>query len=108
MGAGHILEEGAAIFTDMIETMLAALDMQMALSDTAQKPESSSLNKFLASGQISSQSAIKPKEPKYMPMSTTKEEDKYPDLYLPVAENYKISKLSFVGIQIVCQQIIIP
>ena len=24
-------------------------------------------------------------------MSTTKEEDKYPDLYLPVAENYKIS-----------------
>ena len=24
-------------------------------------------------------------------MSTTKEEDKYPDLYLPVAENYRIS-----------------
>ena len=26
-----------------------------------------------------------------MPMSTTKEEDKYPDLYLPVTKNYKIS-----------------
>ena len=59
--AGHILGEGAAIFTDMTETMLAALDKQMSLSDTAQKPESSSLNKFLASGQISSQSEIRSK-----------------------------------------------
>ena len=91
VGAGHILGEGAAIFTDMTETMLTALDKQIALSDTTQKPESSSLNKFLASGQISSQSKIRPKEPKSMPMSTTKEEDKYPDLYLPVTENYKIS-----------------
>ena len=47
VGAGHILGEGAAIFTDMTETMLAALDKQMALSDTGQRPESSSLNKFL-------------------------------------------------------------
>ena len=73
----------------MTETMLAALDEQMALSDTAQKPESSSLNKFFASGQISRQSEIRPKEPKSMPMSTTKKEDKYPDLYLPVTENYR-------------------
>ena len=109
MGAGHILGEGAAIFTDMTETMLAALDKQMTLSDTVQKPESSSLNKCLASGPISSQSEIRPKEPDVsayppntssvstqepmsMPISTTKEEDKYPDLYLPVAENYRISK----------------
>ena len=90
VGAGHILGEGAAIFTDMTETMFAALDKQMALSDTAQKPESSS-SKFLTSGQISSQSEIRSKEPRSMPMSTTKEEDKYPDLYLPVIENYKIS-----------------
>ena len=53
MGAGYILGEGATIFTGMTETMLAALDQQMALSDTAQKPECSSLNKFLTSGQIS-------------------------------------------------------
>ena len=91
MDVGHILGEGAAIFTDMTETMMAALDKQMALSDTAQKPEGSSLSKFLISGQISSQSEIRSKEPRTMPMSTTKEEDKYPDLYLPVAENYKIS-----------------
>ena len=81
MGAGHILGEGAAIFTDMTETMLATLDEQMALSDTAQSHEGSSSNKFLTSGQIPSQSEIRSKEPRSMPMSTTKEEDKYPDLY---------------------------
>ena len=47
VGVGHILGEGAAIFTDMTETMLAALDKQMALSDIAQDPEGSSLNKLL-------------------------------------------------------------
>ena len=34
----HILGEGAAIFTDMTETMLTALDQQMALLGEAQKP----------------------------------------------------------------------
>ena len=42
MGAGHILGKGAAIFTDMTETMMAALEKQMALSDTAQEPGGSS------------------------------------------------------------------
>ena len=37
----HILGEGAAIFTDMTETMLTALDQQIALSGEAQKPEGS-------------------------------------------------------------------
>ena len=55
----HILGEGAAIFTDMTETMLTALDKQMALSDTAQKPEGSSLSKFLTHRQISSHNKIK-------------------------------------------------
>ena len=35
MSTGHILGEGAAIFTDMTENMLTALDQQMALSDEA-------------------------------------------------------------------------
>ena len=35
----HILGEGAAIFTDMTETVLTALDQQMALSGDAQKPK---------------------------------------------------------------------
>ena len=52
-------ERGAAIFTDMTETMLAVLDRQMALPDTVQKSVSSSLNNLLASGPISSQSEIR-------------------------------------------------
>ena len=91
VSAGHLLGEGAAIFTDMTETMLSALDKQMALSDTAQEPECSSLSKYLTSGQISSHSKVRSKETRSIPVSTTKEEHKYPDLYLPVAENYKIS-----------------
>ena len=38
VSTGHILGEGAAIFTDMTEAMLTTLDQQMALSDQAQKP----------------------------------------------------------------------
>ena len=87
---GHILE-GAAIFTDMTETMLTTLDKQMAISDTAQKPEDSSLSKFLTHRQTSSHYEIRSKESSTIPMSTTREKDKYPNLYLPVAENYKIS-----------------
>ena len=91
VGMGHILGEGPSIFTDMTETMLTVLDKQMALSDTAQKPEGSSLSKFLTSGQISSHGKIRLKESRSIPMSATKEEEKHPDLYLPVAENDKIS-----------------
>ena len=38
VNTGHILGEGAVIFTDMTETMLTALDQQMALSGEVQKP----------------------------------------------------------------------
>ena len=47
---GHIIGEGDAIFTDMTETMLTALDQQMALSSEAQKPEGSLTNNVLTSG----------------------------------------------------------
>ena len=71
--SGHIIGKGAAIFMDMTETMLDALD-QMVLSAEAQKPESSLTDN---TGQTRSRV-----------MSDTK--DSYPDLYLPVVENYKI------------------
>ena len=73
--SGHIIGEGAAIFMDMTETMLDALDQQMVLSAEAQRPESSLTDN---SGQIRSQ-------------VTNDTKDSYPDLYLPVVENYKIS-----------------
>ena len=88
---GHILGEGAAILTDMTETMLTTLDQQMALSDRAQKPKGSSVSKLDTPGQISSHGDIRSKESKAIPMSAVKGEDKYSDLYLPVVENYKIN-----------------
>ena len=37
--SGHIIGKDATIFTDMTETVLDALDQQMALSMEAQKPK---------------------------------------------------------------------
>ena len=62
----------------------------MALSDTAQKPKGS-LSKFPTPGQISSNDDIRSRECRTMSMLITRKEDKYPDLYLPIAENNKIS-----------------
>ena len=56
VGVGHILGEGAAIFIDMTETMLAALDKQMAQPDTVQRSVSSSVNNLHAPKPISIQS----------------------------------------------------
>ena len=44
VGAGHILGEGAADFTDMTEMMLTALDKQMEQSETVQKSVCSPVN----------------------------------------------------------------
>ena len=38
--SSEITGEGAAIFTDMMETILNALDQQMAMSSDIQKPDS--------------------------------------------------------------------
>ena len=73
----------------MTETMLTTLDQQMALSDKAQKPEGSLLSNLLVPGQVSSHGNIE--ESKINPLPVTKVESRYPDLYVPVAENYKIS-----------------
>ena len=50
VSSGHIIGEGAAIFTDMTESMLTALDQQMALSSKALKPEGSLTDNVLTSG----------------------------------------------------------
>ena len=50
--SGHIIGEGAAIFTDMTETMLTALDQQMALSTEAQKPKGSLADNIGTTGQL--------------------------------------------------------
>ena len=123
VGAGHILGEGATIFTDMTKTMLAALDKQMALPDTVQESVGSSLNNYLDSGPISrhseirqevpdinasqpNTSSISTQGPKTIPFSSTKERiNTLTYIYLLL----RIIGLatSFMGIQIVCHWIII-
>ena len=44
VGVEHILGEGAAVFTDMTETMLTVLDKHMAQPDTVQRSVSSPVN----------------------------------------------------------------
>ena len=89
ISTGHILGEGAAIFTDMTETMLTTLDQEMALTGKVQKPKGSLMSSTLISGQIPSHSNAG--ESKTIPRYTDKIEDQYPDIYLLVTENYKIS-----------------
>ena len=50
VSTGHIIGEGAAIFTDMTETMLTTLDQQTALSSKVQKPEGSLTDNVLIPG----------------------------------------------------------
>ena len=89
INSDHIIGEGAAIFTDMTETMLTALDQQMALSNEAQKPEGSLADNVLTTGQLTGSNKVGESWARSQITHDTK--DIYPDLYLPVAENYKIS-----------------
>ena len=77
--SSEVIGEGAAIFTDMMETILNVLDKQVAMS-----PDSQQL-KGLSSGdgQIK---GMQGKEPK-----SSIQKEGYPDLFLPVVENYRIS-----------------
>ena len=89
VSSGHLIGEGAAICTDMTETMLTTMDQQMTLSSEAQKPEGSLTDNVLTSGQIVRSSKIGEFLTRSQTMHNTK--DIYPDLYLPVTENYRIS-----------------
>ena len=87
--SSEIIGEGAAIFTDMTETMLTALDQQMAMSSDAQKPEGLlSGNDMTARQQIGDNWMEKTQGRTQI---TSDPKETYPDLFLPVAENYRIS-----------------
>ena len=87
--SGHIIGEGAAIFTDMTETMLTALDQQMALSTEAQKPEGFLTGNIGVTGQLRGRHQVGKSSTQTQVTHDMK--DIYPDLYLPVVENYQIS-----------------
>ena len=87
--SGHIIGEGATIFTDMTETMLTALDQQMAMSSDTQKPEGSLNGNNMTVRQLTGDNQVGEMQARTQITSDIK--DIYPDLYLPVAENYRIS-----------------
>ena len=74
----EIIGEGAAIFTDMTETILNALDQQMAMTpDTQQSKGLSSIDNQMKGIQGGN--------------TTPDQNEIYPDLFPPVVENYRIS-----------------
>ena len=78
--SSEIIGEGAAIFMDMTEMILDILDKQVATS-----PGSQQHAKGLPSNGDQKE-MIKSKEPR-----VSAQEENYPDLFLPVMENYRIS-----------------
>ena len=77
--SSEIIGEGAAIFTDMMEMILDTLDCQVALApDTHQ-----SKGLLPIDNQAKEVQGRKP--------ATSDQKESYPDLFLPVAENYRIS-----------------
>ena len=78
--SSEIIREGAAIFTDMMETISDILDKQVAMSPGSQQPTKG----------LSSRDNQKEMVQSMEPGVSTQKED-YPDLFLPIMENYRIS-----------------
>ena len=77
--SSEIIGEAAAIFTDMTETILNTLDHQVAMAPDPQQ----SKGLLPIDNQIKEMQGRKP--------TTSNQKESYPDLFLPVAENYRIS-----------------
>ena len=77
--SSEIIGEGAAIFMDMTETILNVLDKQVAMTPETQQTKGLSSNDNQIKG-------TQGREP-----TTSIQKEGYPDLFLPVVENYRIS-----------------
>ena len=78
--SSEIIGEGAAIFTDMTEMILDVLDKQVVASPGSQQHTKTLSHKSDQKEMVQSEEPI---------VSTQKE---YPDLFLPIRENYRISE----------------
>ena len=77
--SSEIIGEGAAIFTDMMKTILNILDQQVAMTpDTQQSEGLSSIDKQMKGTQGGN-------------TTTSDQKENYSDLFLPVVENHRIS-----------------
>ena len=78
--SSEIIGEGAAIFMDMTETILDILDKEVATSPGSQQPTK----------ELSSKDDQREIVQSIEPGVSTQKKD-YPDLFLPIMENYRIS-----------------
>ena len=86
--SSEIIGEGAAIFTDMTETILNTLDQGMVMSSGVQRPEGLPLGEDITIRQIDDDLMDKTQG---RTQQTSDPKERYPDLFLPVAENHQIS-----------------
>ena len=82
--SSEIIGEGAAVFTDMTET----LDQQMAMSSDVLKLEGLPIGEDVTIRQIGGNHMDKTQG---RTQQTSDPKERYPDLFLPVAENHRIS-----------------
>ena len=87
--SSEIIGEGTAIFTCMTETILNALDQQMAMSSGVQKWEGIPIGEDVTVRQQIGDNQMEETQGRTQIISDPKE--MYPDLFLPVAENHRIS-----------------
>ena len=87
--SSEIIGEGAIIFTDMTETILDALDQQMAMSSDIQKLEGTPIGKDMTNKRQIGDNQMK--ETQGRTQTTPDSKEMYLDLFLPVAENHRIS-----------------
>ena len=83
----EIIGEGAAIFTDMTETILNTLDQCLAMSSDVLKPEGLSIGEDVTIRQIGGDQKDKTQG---RTQQTSDLKERYPDLFQPVAENHRI------------------
>ena len=86
--SSEIIGEGAAIFTDMTKTILNTLDQWMAMSSDVQKPEGLPIEEAVTIRQIGGNQMDKTQG---RTQQNSDPKERYPDLFLPVTENHRIS-----------------
>ena len=87
--SSEIIGEGAMIFTDMTQTMLTALDRQLAMSYNIQEGKELQNDNDMTGRQPMGDNLMKRTQGRTQTVSDPKEA--YPNLFLPVVENHHIS-----------------
>ena len=99
--SSEIIGKGAAIFTDMTETILNTLDQCLAMLSDVLKPEGLPIGEDMTVRQIGGDQMDKSQG---RTQQTSDPKERYPNLFLPVAENHRISdQILWILRQLVCR-----